>query len=157
MGTYEPNYKLLYNKHDNKYFEIENGELRELKKSDEATNQRLDNRKKFILSYNINRLDCEPYVGKDRLVYLTKIYKIREKNMVMFRLSNGFIQAHDYKKNLHLLTNEISVVLVEIDQGKEVSRISEQAENYMNFPAKMMSMYLEVRKILNSIKNKKNN
>lgn len=58
VGTYEPNYKIVYNSHDNKCIEIENGEIRELKKTDEATNERLNNRKKFLKSYNVSALEC---------------------------------------------------------------------------------------------------
>lgn len=66
----------------------------------------------------MSAFECEPYLGKERIVYLTKIYKIDKEGLVMFRLSNGYIQAHDYKNNVNLLTNEISVVLIETSQGK---------------------------------------
>lgn len=157
VGTYEPNYKIIYNSHDNKCVQIENGEIRELKKTDEATNERLNNRKKFLKSYNVNALECQPYMGKERIVYLTKIYKIDKEGLVMFRLSNGYIQAYDYKNNMNLLTNQINVVLIEILNGKEISRVMEFVENYVNFPQRMMSFYLKVKKIVNSIKNRKAN
>lgn len=33
VGTYESGYKILYNRHDNRYVEIENEEVRELKRN----------------------------------------------------------------------------------------------------------------------------
>lgn len=65
-----------------------------LKKSDEVANERLNNRKKFLKSYETHPLICEPFLNKNRLVFICKIYKVKPERLILFRLSNGHIQAH---------------------------------------------------------------
>ena len=52
IGTYKTNYKILFNKHDNIYFEVdEKGILKKIRKGDEIMNENIVNRKKFIKNY----------------------------------------------------------------------------------------------------------
>ena len=59
IGTYETNYKVLFNKHDNIYFEVdERGMLKKIRKGDEIMNENIVNRKKFIKNYREHPLEC---------------------------------------------------------------------------------------------------
>ena len=98
IGTYEANYKTLYNRHDGIYFEIdENRVLKRLKKGDEIMNENILNRRKFIKNYKDHFLECEPYYSSERVVYIAKIYKPKEGDFILFKLSNNTIQAHFYE------------------------------------------------------------
>lgn len=77
--------------------------------------------------------------------------------MILFRFSNGTMQAHDYGKNLNLLLTENDIVMVEIDNGREISKIVESKDNYAKCPNKMVEIYLQVKRIINKINSKKAN
>jgi hypothetical protein len=47
-----------------------------------------------------------------------KIYKVDSAKIILFRLSNGVIQAHDYDKNMHLLMTDNTIMMIEIEDGK---------------------------------------
>ena len=112
-GTYEGDYKLLYNKTENIFFEIENEkELKMIKKSDEITNERLNQRKKFMENYKGHPLICEPFLNKNRLVYICKIYKVQPEHLILFRLSNGHIHAHEFERNINLLITDDDLLLI---------------------------------------------
>ena len=69
----------------------------------------------------------------------------------MFKLSNEHIQACQYKKNLNLLLTNEDILLIEIENGREVSRFMEKKENYAKCSTKMLELYLSVKKILMNI------
>ena len=56
IGTYESGYKLLYNKQDNLYFEIEGDTIKTLARKDEVANEKLNNRKQFLKNYGNSSL-----------------------------------------------------------------------------------------------------
>lgn len=89
-----------------------------LKRSDEAGNEKLAHRRKFLRKDQYSGLECEPFINKERLVYLIKIFKVESEKIMLFRFSNGTIQAHDYGKNLNLLLTDTDLVLIEIENGK---------------------------------------
>ena len=126
-----------------------------LKKSDEAGNERLAHRRKFLRKWEYNQLECEPFLNKQRLIYLTKIFKVESERIILFRLSNGTIQAHNYDKNINLLLTENDLIMVEIENGKQISKIVESKENYAKCPNKMVEIYLQVKRIMNKINSKK--
>ena len=105
-------------------------------------------------NYQNSALECEPYLSKDRIIFIKNIYKVAQENMILFRLSNGFIQVHEYEKNLHLLIADEDVVMLELEKDHEVSRHVEKKENYAKFPTGMLKIYLRVKKILNILKNR---
>lgn len=150
VGTYESGYKTLYNRHDNIYFEIE-GELKVLQKKDEVANERLNNRKKFLRNYHDTALECEPFISKTRVVYISNIYKVPKENIILFKLSNGFIQAHDYDKNIHLLMTDEDLVMLQLEAGTELTRLVEKKANYAKCPAPMVKIYLQVKRIMSKI------
>lgn len=63
-GTYESGLQYLYNSHNNLYIEIEGGQIKLLKKSDEAGNERLAHRRKFLKKEQYSQLECEPFISK---------------------------------------------------------------------------------------------
>lgn len=152
IGTYETNYKVLFNKHDNIYFEVDQrGMLKKIRKGDEIMNENIVNRKKFIKNYREHPLECQPYISQERVIYITKIYKVQSENIILFKLSNEHIQACQYKKNLNLLLTNEDILLIEIENGREVSRFMEKKENYAKCSTKMLELYLSVKKILMNI------
>lgn len=66
-------------------------------------NENIVNRKKFIKNYKDHYLECEPYYSSERVLYIAKIYKPKEGDFILFKLSNDTIQAHFYKKRTNLL------------------------------------------------------
>lgn len=77
IGTYEPNYKIVFNKHDGIYFEVDDkGVLKKIKRGEEIMNENIVNRKKFIKQYKDHPLECEPFTSSSRVVYIVRIYKV---------------------------------------------------------------------------------
>ena len=74
----------------------------------------------------------------ERIIYITKIYKVESENIILFRLSNEHTQAYHYKKNLILILTDEDLLMVEIENGREVSRCLEKKKNYAKCSAKMI-------------------
>lgn len=47
-------------------------------------------------------------------------------------------------------------MMIQIDNGKEMGRIVESNDNYAKCPAKMVELYLQVKRIMNKINSRKN-
>ena len=77
-------------------------------------NENISNRKKYLKYYQDHPLECQPYLSLDRIVYITKIYKLEKNRIILFKLSNDHIQAFRYEKDLYLVITELEVVMIEI-------------------------------------------
>ena len=107
-----------------------------------------------MLPYRDSPLECEPYISKSRLIYITNIYKVTKESIILFKLSNGFIQAHHYDTNTNLLLTDDDLLMLELKDGQEVSRHLEKKADYAKCPAAMVKMYLQVKKIMVKISNR---
>ena len=123
-------------------------------KKDEVANEKLNNRKKFLRSYQNSPLECEPFISKNRLVYISNIYKVAKENLILFKLSNGLIQAHDYEKDLYLVMTNEDLIMLELKEGQEMSKHVEKKNSYAKCPAAMIKIYLQVKRIMTKINNR---
>lgn len=137
------------------FFEVE-GENPVKKMKTASSNENLENRKKFIQNFIKHPLDCEPFVSMSRVVYVKKLFEVKSENLLLFRFSNENIQVCNYQTNKNLLITEDELILIEIKNGVELSKIVEKRDNYMESKSKeLISLYLMFKKINAHIANKK--
>ncbi len=121
-----------------------------------SSNENLENRKKFIQNFIQHPLDCEPFVSMSRVVYVKKLFEVKSENLLLFRFSNENIQVCNYHTNKNLLITEEELILIEIKNGVELSKVVEKRDNYMESKSKeLISLYLLFKKINAHIASKK--
>lgn len=86
-----------------------------------SNNENIENRKKFIRPYLNNQLECEPFLNTARIVYLKRTFEVKSENIIMFKFSNNSIQVRQLGLNKLLLVTNDELVLVALNNGKEVS------------------------------------
>lgn len=138
------------------FFEVEAENTIKRVKTTSAGHEGIDNRKKFIQNFVKHPLQCEPFLSIGRLVYVKKLFEVKSQNLLLFRFSNQNIQVCNYQTNQNLLITEDQLILIQIQNGVEVSRIIEKKDNYAESKSKeLIKLYLMFKKINAHIANKK--